>query len=79
MPTEDLRYTAEHEWIAVVGEGGDVRPRLGEGLCVGEKHVPSFRLGNRPCAGDRSQSSCGANAVDERGRDSAMGRIRLRQ
>ena len=29
MPTEDLRYTAEHEWIAVVGEGSDAVLRLG--------------------------------------------------
>ena len=29
MPTEDLRYTAEHEWIAVVGEGGDAVLRIG--------------------------------------------------
>ena len=29
MPTEDLRYTAEHEWIAVVGEGDDAVLRVG--------------------------------------------------
>ena len=29
MPTQDLRYTAEHEWIAVVGEGGDAVLRIG--------------------------------------------------
>ncbi len=26
---QDLRYTAEHEWIAVVGEGGDAVLRIG--------------------------------------------------
>ncbi len=29
MPTDDLRYTAEHEWIAVVGEGDDAVLRVG--------------------------------------------------
>lgn len=29
MPTEDLRYTAEHEWIAVMGNGPDAVLRLG--------------------------------------------------
>ncbi len=29
MPTEDLRYTAEHEWIAVVGQGDDAVLRIG--------------------------------------------------
>jgi glycine cleavage system H protein len=26
---QDLRYTAEHEWIAVIGEGGDAVLRIG--------------------------------------------------
>ena len=29
MPTDDLRYTAEHEWIAVVGAGEDAVLRVG--------------------------------------------------
>ena len=29
MSDQDLRYTAEHEWIAVVGEGGDAVLRIG--------------------------------------------------
>ena len=29
MPTDDLRYTAEHEWIAVMGEGDDAVLRVG--------------------------------------------------
>ena len=29
MPTEDLKYTAEHEWIAVVGSGPDAVLRIG--------------------------------------------------
>ena len=29
MSDQDLRYTAEHEWIAVVGEGGDAVLRVG--------------------------------------------------
>ncbi len=29
MPTQDLRYTAEHEWIAVVGSGDDAVLRVG--------------------------------------------------
>ena len=29
MPTEDLTYTAEHEWIAVVGSGDDAVLRVG--------------------------------------------------
>ncbi len=29
MPTDDLRYTAEHEWIAVVGDGDDAVLRVG--------------------------------------------------
>jgi glycine cleavage system H protein len=29
VPTEDLRYTAEHEWIAVVGEGDAAVLRVG--------------------------------------------------
>ena len=29
MSSQDLRYTAEHEWIAVVGEGGDAVLRIG--------------------------------------------------
>ena len=29
MPTEDLRYTAEHEWIAVVGSDGEAVLRVG--------------------------------------------------
>ena len=29
MPTEDLTYTAEHEWIAVVGTGDDAVLRVG--------------------------------------------------
>ena len=29
MPTEDLRYTAEHEWIAVRGSGGEAVLRVG--------------------------------------------------
>ena len=29
MPTDDLRYTAEHEWITVVGEGDDAVLRVG--------------------------------------------------
>ncbi len=29
MPTDELRYTAEHEWIAVVGEGDDAVLRVG--------------------------------------------------
>jgi glycine cleavage system H protein len=29
VPTQDLRYTAEHEWIAVVGSGDDAVLRVG--------------------------------------------------
>ena len=29
MPTQDLRYTAEHEWIAVVGSGDAAVLRVG--------------------------------------------------
>lgn len=29
MPAEDLTYTAEHEWIAVVGSGDDAVLRVG--------------------------------------------------
>lgn len=29
MPTEDLKYTAEHEWIRVVGSGDDAVLRIG--------------------------------------------------
>ena len=29
MPNDDLRYTAEHEWIAVRGEGDDAVLRVG--------------------------------------------------
>ena len=29
MPTEDLRYTAEHEWVAVVGDGDQAVLRIG--------------------------------------------------
>ena len=29
MPTEDLTYTAEHEWIQVVGSGDDAVLRIG--------------------------------------------------
>ena len=29
MPTEDLSYTAEHEWLAVVGSGSDAVLRVG--------------------------------------------------
>ena len=29
MPTEDLTYTAEHEWIQVVGSGEDAVLRIG--------------------------------------------------
>lgn len=29
MPTEDLTYTAEHEWIQVVGSGDDAVLRVG--------------------------------------------------
>ena len=29
MSSQDLRYTAEHEWIAVIGEGGDAVLRIG--------------------------------------------------
>jgi glycine cleavage system H protein len=29
VPTEDLRYTAEHEWIAVTGSGGEAVLRVG--------------------------------------------------
>ena len=29
MPTEDLTYTAEHEWISVVGSGEDAVLRIG--------------------------------------------------
>ena len=29
MPTEDLTYTAEHEWIRVVGSGDDAVLRIG--------------------------------------------------
>ena len=29
MPTDDLRYTAEHEWLAVVGDGAHAVLRVG--------------------------------------------------
>ena len=29
MPTEDLSFTAEHEWLAVVGSGSDAVLRVG--------------------------------------------------
>ena len=29
MPTQDLRYTPEHEWVAVVGTGDDAVLRVG--------------------------------------------------
>jgi len=29
VPTEDLSYTAEHEWLAVVGSGSDAVLRVG--------------------------------------------------
>lgn len=29
MPTDDLRYTAEHEWVQVVDSDGDVVLRIG--------------------------------------------------
>ena len=29
MPTDDLRYTAEHEWVRVVGAGDDAVLRVG--------------------------------------------------
>ena len=29
MPTQDLTYTAEHEWISVVGSGDDAVLRIG--------------------------------------------------